>query len=71
MSEVRSEPYVGWVPVEDNGQQQWIRMRSGGGESGWWHRHADDPDAYGGNPADYDRDELNWKCRTCGRWMLK
>lgn len=54
--------YVGWRPIRDDGNREWVFMRSGGGEFGWWHRHAGEPD-FGGNPVDGDR------CRTCGRQL--
>ena len=49
--------YIGWRPIREDGE--WVRMRSGGGESGWWHRHAGESD-FGGNPVD------GRECRTCG-----
>ena len=55
--------YVGWQPVGDDGQQEWVRMRSGAGESGWWHRHVDDPNDFGSNPVD------GKQCRTCSKAM--
>jgi hypothetical protein len=54
-------PYIGWRPVNDNGRQEWVQMRSGAGEVGWWHRHADAPEDYGSNPVD------GWNCRTCDK----
>lgn len=54
--------YVGWRPVRDDGEREWVQMRSGAGEAGWWHRHADETD-YGGNPVD------GKACRTCGAQM--
>lgn len=51
--------YVGWRIVRDFGE--WVQMRSGAGEAGWWHRHADAPHDFGANPVDGDF------CRTCGK----
>lgn len=50
--------YIGWRPIGDDGNQEWVRMRSGGGEFAWWHRHPGEED-FGGNPVDGD------ECRTC------
>jgi hypothetical protein len=51
--------FVGWRPIRDDGEQEWVQMRSGPGEGAWWHRHPGELD-YGGNPVD------DGKCRTCG-----
>lgn len=50
--------YVGWRPAHIN-TTEWVQMRSGAGEGGWWHRHLGEAD-FGGNPVD------GRHCRTCG-----
>lgn len=57
--------YVGWRPVHDDGKREWVLMRSGARELGWWHRHADDPDDFGSNPVDGRGKAAH--CRTCGK----
>lgn len=63
VAEYRRIPMGAWRPVLDDGKREWVLMRSGSGESGWWHRHADEPDDVGGNPVD------GRICRTCGKVM--
>lgn len=52
--------YIGWRPVRGYEKDEWVKMRSGAGESGWWHRHKGETD-FGGNPVDGNQ------CRTCGK----
>lgn len=59
--------YIGWRPVRGYEDAEWVKMRSGAGESGWWHRHEGETD-FGGNPVD----PLHCgtlACRTCGVQM--
>lgn len=44
-----------------------VFMRRGTGEIGWWHSHQDEPaDDYGGNPMDYKHELEAFVCRSCG-----
>ena len=52
--------YIGWRAVRGYENSEWVMMRSGAGESAWWHRHEGEED-FGGNPVDGDT------CRTCGK----
>ena len=54
---------VSWNEVRRDGD--FVFMRRGTGETGWWHDHNDGTD-YGGHPADYDRQSKKYKCRDCG-----
>lgn len=56
--------YIGWRPVTGYENAEWVKMRSGAGESGWWHRHPGEGESdFGRNPVD---DSV---CRTCGKRM--
>ena len=54
---------VSWREVSREGD--FVFMRRGTGETGWWHKH-DDGEDYGGNPMDYKRGERLYRCRSCG-----
>lgn len=68
MSFARDLALVSWR--EDYRDGNFVHMRRGTGETGWWHEHNDGTD-YGGNPMDYNRDTRAYVCRTCGGWMAR
>lgn len=56
---------VAWYEQFRHGD--FVFMRRGTGETGWWHAHQDEPrDDYGGNPADWKHSMCAYVCRTCG-----
>jgi hypothetical protein len=54
---------VAWY--EQFKHRDFVFMRRGTGETGWWHQHEGEAD-YGGNPMDYKRTMSAYECRTCG-----
>ena len=53
---------VAWREVERVGD--FIFMKRGTGETGWWHEHYGDDDL--SHPMDYDRKKRSYICRDCG-----
>lgn len=54
---------VAWY--EQFKHRDFVFMRRGTGEVGWWHQHEGEAD-YGGNPMDWKHDITAYACRTCG-----
>ena len=69
MSREQMISMVAWTEVRREGD--FVFMRRGTGETGWWHDHKDETD-YGSHPMDYDREASKgtgirkYTCRTCG-----
>lgn len=63
MSSLKEYGTVAWREVSRIGD--FVFMKRGTGQTGYWHEH--DDGSYAGNPCDYNRQSNKYVCRSCGK----